>query len=367
MMRPSRYAAVGMALLTIAGLAACEEADSPSAVESGSLSCTIPSSQIFDGGPGKDGIPALENPPLVGAEDPALDYLKTDDRVIGLLWDGQAIAIPHNIGWWHEIVNLDLDGLQVAVTFCPLTGSSLAFDRSHAGGATFGVSGLLYQNNLIMYDRNRPESLWPQMARGARCGARTGADLPMVPVIEMRWAGWRSLHPDTRVVSGDLEFRRDYTVYPYGSYDDVENDQLLFPIENVDRRRPLKERVLGIPSTDGDSGIAFPFNELLRLGSAAVVPWNINGDDIVILWDGPAMAAMAFRPVAAGQRLTFDVRHGAIEDRETRSTWDVDGIARSGELRGERLEPVAEAHVAFWCAWAAFHAGTRLWTEAGVS
>jgi hypothetical protein len=343
----------------------CNDADGPASVTPGELECTIPSGQIFDGGPGKDGIPALENPRLVGIESPELAYLRDGDRVIGLLRNGQAIAVPHNIGWWHEIVNLDIEGLQVAVTFCPLTGSSLAFDRSGADGATFGVSGLLYQNNLIMYDRNRPESLWPQMARSARCGARTGTTLAMVPVIEMTWAAWRGLHPDTRVISGDLGLGRNYTLYPYGSYDQEGNEQLLFPLQNVDRRRPVKERVLGIPLAGG--GMAFPFGELARAGDVAVVPFESDGEDLVVLWDERARAAMAYRPIAAGQTLTLEVRVGAIVDRETESTWDVDGLARSGVLRGQRLEAVAEAHVAFWFAWAAFNESTQIWTEASAS
>ncbi|MGH7502454.1 MAG: DUF3179 domain-containing protein [Longimicrobiales bacterium] len=368
MIQPQPGVRQGSVLLASLLVFACGEPDAPAGIETGSnLTCTIPRNQIFDGGPGKDGIPALENPPLVGADEPGLEYLENDDRVIGLLWNGQAIAVPHNIGWWHEIVNLDLDGLQVAVTFCPLTGSSLAFDRGAADGATFGVSGLLYQNNMIMYDRNQPESLWPQMTRGARCGARSGAGLTMIPIVEMRWAAWRGLHPNTLVVSGDLDLGRDYRLYPYGSYDEPGNTQLLFPLDNVDRRRAMKERVLGIPSEGGDGGIAFPFDELALLGAAAVIEHVMDGEDIVILWDGFGKAAMAYRPRAAGQTLTLEVRQGAIEDRETRSSWDVDGVSRSGPLLGERLEPVAEAYVSFWFAWAAFHTGTKLWTGDGVS
>jgi len=358
----------GPALALISALTfGCGSSESPSSVDVADLSCVIPAGQIFDGGPGKDGIPALSNPELVTADGPGLEYLSDDDRVIGLLWNGDAIAIPHNIGWWHEIVNLDLEGLRLAVTFCPLTGSSLAFDRAAVGGATFGVSGLLFRNNLIMYDRNNPESLWPQMARGARCGARTGAGLDMIPVIEMTWAGWRTLHPETRVVSGANGLNRNYTVYPYGSYDVVGNDQLLFPMESVDRTRPLKERVLGIPADDGSGGIAFPFGELAKVGGVAVVEYRGPVGDVVVLWDAHAEAAMAFRPVAAGQTLSLEARDGTIVDVETGSTWGVDGLARSGPLTGDRLVPVNEAYVAFWFAWAAFNDGTATWTAPRAS
>lgn len=143
--------------------------------------CSIPTSQIFNGGPGKDGIPALTDPPRVRAglqaDLAAISYLRGDDRIIGLDIGGEAVAVPLNLLWWHEIVNLRVGGRPLAVSHCPLTGSSMVFDREPLHGTEFGVSGLLYRTNLIMYDRVGEESLWPQMSRGARCGPRTGTGL----------------------------------------------------------------------------------------------------------------------------------------------------------------------------------------------
>lgn len=323
---------------------------------SSQLNCTIPESEIFNGGPGKDGIPALTDPFMVGAGDPGAAYLLEDDRVIGLRSGNEFLAIPLNILWWHEIVNLNLPDGRLAVTHCPLTGSSMAFDRSAVDGAELGVSGLLYQNNLIMYDRNTQESLWPQMLRGARCGAATGQDLPMVAVVEMSWEGWRSLHPETLVVSSETGARRNYQSYPYGSYDEVDNSELLFPLARVDGRRPLKERVLGIPV--GSGGQSFPFGELASLGSVAAVEW----EDEVVFWDGVREAAMAYsRTLEDGSELTFQAVEGEIRDNGTLSVWNVEGLAVSGPLAGTRLDPVPEAYVAFWFAWAAFHPETDLW------
>jgi hypothetical protein len=320
------------------------------------LNCTIAESEIFNGGPGKDGIPALTDPEMVPAGDPDAAYLRDDDRVIGLLFGEEVLAVPLNILWWHEIVNLNLPGHQVAVTHCPLTGSSMAFDRSTVGGAELGVSGLLYRNNLIMYDRTTQESLWPQMLRGARCGAATGQSLPMEPVVEMSWEGWRTLHPETKVVSSNTGAGRNYQSYPYGNYDQVDNPQLLFPLARVDERRPPKERVLGIPM--GNGGQSFPFGELASLGSMAVV--ESEGD--VVFWDGAREAAMAYsRTLEDGSGLTFQVVDGDIRDKESLSVWNVEGLAVSGPLAGTRLAPVPEAYVAYWFAWAAFHPDTDLW------
>ena len=327
------------------------------------FSCSIPSSELLNGGPGKDGIPALTNPEFVESNAAGTEYLLDEDRVVGLVVDGAPLAIPLNIFWWHEIVNLNLGAIPLAITHCPLTGSSLGFDRTNAAGAEFGVSGLLFRNNLVMYDRANPESLWPQMLRGGRCGVRTGTALDMVPVIETNWVGWRTLYPDTRVVSSDTGFGRDYRVYPYGNYDNLNNSTVLFPLQ-VDRRRPAKERVLGIPM-DPDGGVAFPFGELDALGPLAAVHLDVLGEPTVVFWDRGRQAAMAYSPSAGGQDLTFSFVGNNVVDDQTGSVWRVDGLAVNGPLAGARLEAIPEAFVAFWFAWPAFYPDIEIWTANG--
>ncbi len=318
--------------------------------------CSIDNSEIFSGGPGKDGIPALTNPTMVEADGPGTAYLGRDDRVIGFELGGQALAIPLNILWWHEIANIDQAGIRLAVTHCPLTGSSIVFDRSAADGAEFGVSGLLYQNNLIMYDRNAEESLWPQMARSARCGPKDGLDLEMYPAIEMSWDGWQTLHPQTLVVSSNTDIGRNYRVYPYDDYDRIDNANLLFPLASIDQRRPPKERTLGIP--DGDGGRAYPYGLLQDQGSIAAIQEHHD----VIFWDSQRQAAMAYYRVIDGDTLDFYVEAGRILDVQTGSQWRVDGLAIAGPLSGKRLDPVAEAYVSYWFAWAAFQPDATLWS-----
>jgi hypothetical protein len=320
------------------------------------LSCTIPNSEIFSGGPGKDGIPSLTNPDFVSPEAAGADYLLDNDRVIGLAIGDEVLAIPINILWWHEIVNLDVAGRQLAVTHCPLTGSSLVFDRASLDGAELGVSGLLYRNNLIMYDRSTDESLWPQMIRGARCGTKTGESLDMVPAVEMTWSGWQTLYPQTLVVSSDTRYGRNYTVYPYDDYDRIDNTQLLFPMGSIDRRRPPKERTLGIP--DGEGGRAYPYGALQELGFTSAV----QEQDDVIFWDSLRQAAMAYYRVLDGETLEFRAISGQIRDVQTESVWQIDGRAVSGPLVGKQLTPVAEAFVSYWLAWAAFHPDAVLWS-----
>jgi hypothetical protein len=336
--------------------------------------CTIPTDQIVDGGVPRDGIPSLDgltpdDDRLVRKDAGTAGYLADGNRVIGMLFGDQALAVPHNILWHHEIVNVDeWAGRTFAVTYCPLTGTSLAFDRSAVDGAEFGVSGLLFNNNLMMFDRRDNESLWPQMNRQANCGANVGTDLQMLPVVEMTWGAWKALHPDTKVISSRTGHSRNYTTagYPYGdpdpasSYEAPNNDRLLFDIP-IDDRRPPKERVLGIP--DGDGGLAVPFGELDDGSEARVVEVTVGGTDMVVFWTRDAEGAMAYRPrTQDGQALSFAVQDGRIVDTETQRTWTLDGRARDGSAR---LEPVRTAFVAFWFAWAAdsFHPETRIWED----
>lgn len=319
--------------------------------DGGSGACSISEDEIFQGAV-RDGIPALSDPRTSVAESPDLGFLRPDDRVIGLVGEAGELAVPLNILWWHEIVNTRLDGRRIAVTHCPLTGSSLVFDTEVAD-ADFGVSGLLYRNNLLMYDRVDGESLWPQMLRRAACGPLRGTQVPMVPSVEMRWDRWRTLYPASQVVTSDTGFSRSYDTYPYGPYDLEDNDQLLFPLSDpIDRRRPPKERVLGI--ADQAPTVAFPFGWLGDLGSVAAV----NDQHRVVLWDEAGQAAMAYQRTLDGQTLGFEVSGGRVLDRETGSTWRVDGLAVAGPLEGRRLAPIAEAYVSYWFAWAAFHPDT---------
>lgn len=378
--RAARPAAAGAArsLVTVpligvlaVGLAACGVRDAPTGSDArqrdplpSTSSCSIPESEIFDGGVGRGGIPALTDPKLVDADDPEAGYLFDSDRVIGVRLDQGWVAVPHNILWWHEVANFTRQrGGTKSVTYCPLTGSNLFFETGKSGVTEFIVSGLLFHNNLMMLDPDT-ESIWPQMSMGARCGPRNGASLPVLPSIEMTWKAWRALHPDTKVISGITGFSRDYTRYPYGRYEDLDFPPL-FPEENIDERRPIKERVLGIPA--GEAGIAFPFLTLQERGPAAVAEATTPGPnpvDVVVLWDGEAEAAMAYDRRLDGELLSFEARDGRFVDLETGSVWRVDGLAVEGPLAGSRLEPIADAHVAFWFAWAEFHPETTIWRPA---
>jgi len=163
--------------------------------------------EITAGGPGRDDIPALEDPAVVPAAGAAA--LDADDRVIGLRLNGAARAYPLRILTWHEVVNDRLGDEAVVVTYCPLCGTGVAFGASiDEERLHFGVSGLLYRDNLLMYDR-ASQSLWSQIRGEAVSGPRRGARLERLPIEHATWAEWKRRHPHTDVLSFRTGHRRD--------------------------------------------------------------------------------------------------------------------------------------------------------------
>ncbi len=218
----------------------------------------IPKEEVFRGGPPKDGIPALTGPQTVPQDEADLS---PDDRVIGVSIGGESRAYPLRILNWHEIANDELGGRQIAVTYCPLCDSSAVFDRDIGGEVReFGVSGLLYNSNVLMYDKQddeSQESLWSQMLFKAVTGpaAREGLELSLLPAQVTTWEAWRRQHPDTTSLSFDTGHFRNYGSNPYAQY--FATDELVFPVAAVGGQEaedtgtiPPKEPVL-IVSTDG--------------------------------------------------------------------------------------------------------------------
>ena len=159
--------------------------------------CTIPTSAIFSGA-GRDRIPALTQPEALG---PDASGIADGERVLGVVVNGEARAYPLFILWLHEIVNDTLGGDDVLISYCPLTGSGIAFDPVIDGQPrNFGVSGLLFENNLIMFDR-QTESLWNQLLLGSQCGPDRGKNLQLIPIVETTLGHWREIHPQTTVVT----------------------------------------------------------------------------------------------------------------------------------------------------------------------
>ncbi len=358
---PGRQALLFLGAVGLA--AACQDdPTTPTINPTDPLVCDWDPQFLVDSGVGRDGIPALSDPVFLPIE-PRLDeiaYFRPTDRVIAFESAGEWLVIPLNIMWRHEIVNLP----EAVVTYCPLTGSALAYSRLSTGGAELGVSGLLYQANLVMYDRNDPEqSLWPQMYSEARCGPRAGQDLQRLPLIEMPWEQWIALHPESKVLAltPAMFDPTRYFANPYGDdYADPDNDDFVgYPLPE-DTRRPPKELVLGLPD-DGTGPQAFPFLAMAAVGDMAVFETEYDGEPAVVFWDGTRETAMAYRPVTGGAPTAFQVAQGGFLD-DGGTVWAVDGTPVGGTFAGtsRSLRPITDAHLAFWRAWAAFNPGTEI-------
>lgn len=226
----------------------------------------VPIEEILNGGPPKDGIPALINPKFVSAAD-GDEFLKKHDRVLAIEYNGVAKAYPIRILNWHEVVNDDFNGRPVVVSWCPLCLSGIVYDPENGGvRLTFGVSGKIYKSNLLIYDRETG-SLWSQILQRAITGPRTGSVLAMLPAEHSTWQRWRILHPNTLVLSLDTGYKRDYGLNPYREY--VEAGRPTFR-DSADRKSSNKtgekigwmEPVLGV-EVDGTPK-AYPFSVLKK-------------------------------------------------------------------------------------------------------
>ncbi len=239
---------------------------------------TIPVNEIQAGGPPKDGIPAISNPRTVAANQ--AKFLKKDDRVIGLSLQGHSRAYPISIMTQHEIVNDRVSEIPVAVTYCPLCDSAVVFDRrTPLGEREFGVSGLLYNSNVLMYDRAASESLWSQLKCEGVSGPAVGKKLSALPMELTTWAAWQSAHPDTDVLSIETGHKRNYRSNPYAGY--FRQSELMFPVHPVSDVLPKKERVLGI--WDESSALAVPVSAFGK--KSGEVERVINGKKVVIAYD----------------------------------------------------------------------------------
>jgi hypothetical protein len=294
-------------------------------------------SAMMSGGPGKDGIPSIDQPKFWDAA-AANDYLDHGDIVFGLVENGVARAYPQRILVWHEIVNDTLGNLDLAVTYCPLTGTAIAFER---GDTEFGVSGRLVNSNLVMYDR-ATDTWFPQVLAIGVQGPHTGSALVERPMVWTTWQRWREAHPGTEVLSTETGFARNYNRDPYGAYNPrsgyyASDSGTMFPLMNEDQRFPPKSVVLG--ARTAGAAVAIPLDDLRSAGRLEVV----NGDEVFTALHDPALdTGYMFRGHSDAQAAVNGFGPG--------------GVSWSG---GEALEPV-NSFEAMWFAWAAFYPETTV-------
>ena len=199
--------------------------------------------KIMSGGPPMDGIPSIDDPKFVTV-DAADEWIQDNELVLGIIYKNVTRVYPLQILVWHEIVNDEIAGDPILITYCPLCGSGIAYERILNGeDVEFGTSGKLYNSNLVMYDR-KTNSYWSQIDGLAIVGELTGTELTPISIDTVVWRDWKVVHPDSEVLSQDTGFRWAYGKDPYGNY--YENSFVLFPVENEDNSVHPKTVVFGI-------------------------------------------------------------------------------------------------------------------------
>lgn len=263
---------------------------------------------------GKDCIPSIDKPQFESANQAT--WLRSDDTVFAINYKGVVRAYPQRILNWHEIVNDMIAQDPIAITFCPLCGSALAFDRRVDGIITeFGVSGKLHNSDLVMYDRYEG-NLWQQITGEAIVGpaARRNEVLTQIPIVTTTWGKWKKEHSNTEVLSRETGHSRDYDAYPYGTYE--QDDELYFGVKNVNKRLQIKTVVYGVEV--GGKAKAYP--------------------------------ASAFDKNSV---ITDTISDATIRLEKT----DAGAIKVTNLQTNETIVPIR----LFWFAWAAFHPDTELY------
>jgi hypothetical protein len=275
----------------------------------------IPINEILSGGPPKDGIPSINTPkfvPVSGAK-----FMKKKDRILGIYRNGIAKAYPIKIMNWHEIVNDHFNDEAIVVTYCPLCGSGVAYKATIKNvKRTFGVSGLLYNSDVLLFDR-QSESLWSQIKNQAVSGSLKGEKLTPVILEHTSWENWKKQYENTLVLSTETGYQRDYSRDPYIGYE--KKKETYFPINNKDERFHPKETVLGL-EIDGKFK-AYPFSELKKVKGAIRDNFNQQNNQI-----------------------EFDKKH------------------KSASIKNERGKKIPSVTL-FWFAWIAFHPDSEVFIE----
>lgn len=329
----------------------------------------VPYSEIRRGGPPRDGITPIDSPVFESADE-ASAYLADHEPVLSVELGGEARAYPLAVLIWHEIVNDELGGVPITVTYCPLCNTAIVFDR-RVGNAErvldFGTTGYLRHSDMVMWDR-QTESWWQQITGEAIVGEYTGTRLDFLPATLVSWQDFRDTFSRGSVLSRDTGYTHNYSRPPYAGYDSKDGRPFMFRGE-LDDRLPPTERVVGL--NIGDAAVAYPFT---LFESYPVVNDSIDGKNIAIFYspdtqsvflgmfasESPVVGSTGvYDPNLNGRRLTFKSQDGSIVDEQTGSVWNIFGEATGGPLEGSALRPIIHANH-FWFAWRAFYPDTMI-------
>ena len=326
--------------------------------------------EILSGGPPKDGIPALDAPKFIAIKE-AGEWLKSNEPVISLKIGNEARAYPLQILMWHEIVNDEIGGQPVTITFCPLCYTAIAFDGNLDGKrCSFGVTGMLRHSDMIMYDR-QTESWWQQISGEGIVGNMNGKKLKQFPSQIVSFGQFSKAFPKGLVLSRETGHKREYGINPYRGYDDITKTPFLFRGKPDERLKPM-EKIIAV-ELDGVTK-AYPHTITKK---KRVITDKIKNTELVIFHADGATSALdegqisesrdigttgVFLPEIDGNKLTFIYDSGEFVDDQTKSRWNVFGQAVDGELKGKQLKQI-QAGDYFAFAWLVFKPKTEIYSN----
>jgi hypothetical protein len=322
-----------------------------------------------------DGIPPIDAPKFWGKEK-ALEEYFLHEPVIAIEINGEAKAYPLSVLMYHEIVNDELGGVPIAATYCPLCNAAIVFDRRLNFDSTnykldFGVSGMLRNSDLVMWDR-QTESWWQQFTGEALVGKLSGAELTYVSSLLISLTEFLQTFPQGQVLSTETGISSKYGTNPYTGYDDKENIQPFLYKGDVDPRLPAMERVIDIQANE-----KFKIYPLSVIQQKGIINDTFFDQPIVIFYTSKTVSVLdnksisdskevgsvtVFEPIVDGELLTFDKSDSGFVDHQTGSVWNITGNCTSGPHKRVKLRPINHGnHFAF--AWFAFHPECVIYSE----
>ncbi len=258
------------------------------------VGASVPPEEIRPGGPPRDGIPALDEPRFIVGQS-GVDHYPPGTRALVVREGSEVKAYALPVLNWHEAVNDTVRNKAgerpILVTYCPLCGTGIVFE-SKAGKSrlTFGVSGLVYQSDMLLYDR-QTESLWSQLRREAIVGKQKGRRLSVIPsTLELLGDVVRK-HPQAKVLSTDTGHRREYSRNPYAGYE--QSEALTFPVNHEDDKAPRKAWSLLLETRNGSLIVPVDFLEPPK----GEVELTVAGRKVTVVYDRNTRQINCARPV----------------------------------------------------------------------
>lgn len=320
-----------------------------------------------------DGIPPIDRPKYWNREMSEKVFF-AHEPVISVAINGEAKAFPLSILTYHKIVNDSIGGVPVTVTYCPLCNAAIVFDRRLRYNEKdylldFGVSGMLRNSDLVMWDR-QTQSWWQQFTGSGLVGELSGAQLEFLPSMLISLEEFFISYPEGMMLSTETGHERQYGTNPYSGYDNLENTQPRLFFNKVDNRLPPMERVIDIHVKG-----KYKIYPLSKISERKVINDSFQSQSLVIFYTSKTVSVLdntnisesrqvgsvtVFRPEVDGQKLKFVKKRMGFVDKQTKSVWSITGECISGELEGKQLQPVTHGnHFAF--VWFAFHPESEIY------